>query len=263
MQFDFSDLREEFNMSQKDVDGLLDYTVKEITAAFAQEWENQASQNLHSSRNLYMRSIIVSDPGQFKGAVELVNDVPNMIESGKPPYDMKPALLNGKKAKTGKNGKKYNTVPYSIGTPDALEENFSTIMPEAVYEAVKSKPQDIPIVGGVRTQGLTKDEIPEQYREPQSKLVTVINTKFDAEWKKYTHKSSIYEGIIRQKSNVTGQNSYMSFRRVSENSDPLAWIHPGFVAMNLAEKAYDALDIQSVSTNAIDNYLIKSGFASE
>lgn len=260
MQFDFSDLREEFNMSQKDVDGLLDYTVKEITAAFAQEWENQASQNLHSSRNLYMRSIVVSDPGPFKGAVELVNDVPNMIESGKPPYDMKPVLLNGKKAKTGKNGKKYNTVPYSIGTPEALEENFSTIMPEAIYEAVKSKPQDIPIVGGVRTQGLTKAEIPEQYREPIKKMV--FNPKSEA-FEEYTHKSSIYEGIVRQKSNVTGQNSYMSFRRVSENSDPLAWIHPGFTAMNLAEKAYDALDIQSVSTNAIDNYLIKSGFASE
>jgi len=260
LQFDFSDLREEFNMSQKDVDGLLDYTVKEITAAYAQEWENQASQNLHSSRNLYMRSIIVSDPGQFKGAVELVNDVPNMIESGRPPFDMKPTLINGKKAKTGKNGKKYNTVPYSIGNPEALEENFSTIMPKKVYEAIKDKPQDINIVGGVRSAGLTKAELPEQYREPVTK--TVFDPKSQT-FQEYTHKNSIYEGIIRQKSNVTKQNSYVSFRRVSENSDPLSWLHPGFVAMNLADKAYRQFDIASVSTRAIDEYLIKAGFASQ
>ena len=136
LQFDFSDLREEFSMSQKDVDGLLDYTIKEITAAYAQEWENQASLNLHSSRNLYMRSIIVSDPGKFKGAVELVNDVPNMIESGKPPYDMKPTLINGRKSKVGKNGKRYNTVPFSIGIPTSLEENFATIMPKEVYSVI-------------------------------------------------------------------------------------------------------------------------------
>lgn len=260
LQFDFGDLREEFNLSQDQVEGLLDYTVKEVTASFAQEWENQAMNSLNSSRNEYMRSIIVSDPGKFQGAVELVNEVPNMIESGRQPWDMKPSFLNGKKAKTGKDGKKYSTIPYSIGTPSALEENFSTILPQPVYDVILQKPQDIPVAGGVRTKGLTNPELPEKYRDPITKMVP--NPKSGV-FEKYTHKSSIYEGVVRQKSNITGQNSYVSFRRVSEDSDPLSWIHPGFSAMNLAEKALQQLDIPSVSTNAIDNYLEQLGFASK
>lgn len=260
LSFDFGDLREEFNLSQDNIDNLLDFTVKEVTAAFAEEWEKQASQNLSSSRNEYMRSIIVTDPGKFQGAVELVNDVPNMIESGKPPFDMKPFLLNGKKSKTNKSGGKYNIVPFSIGTPEALEENFSTIMPQPVYDVILQKPQDVPTVGGMRSKGLTKDELPEAYRAPISKMVFDPRSE---KFEKYTHKNSIYEGITRIKSNITNQNSYVSWRVVSEKSDPLAWIHPGFTAMNLAEKALESLDIPSVSTQAIDQFLNKMGFASE
>lgn len=260
IQFDFSSLRDEFSMSQQDVDGLLDFAVKEITAEFANKWEEQAARELHSTRNLYIRSIIVTDPGKFMGAVELTNDVPNMIESGASPYDMKPILLGGEKVKYTVEGKKYTTVPFSIGTPKALPENFSTIMPEPVYEAIKQKPFEVEIPGGVRTKGLTEMEVPEKYRLPETRKVPIPKSKAFGE---YTHKSSIYQGIVRQKSDVTGQNSYTSFRRVSENSDPLSWIHPGFTAANLAEKAMEQMDFASASTKSIDNFLIQHGFANE
>ena len=260
MQFDFGDLREEFSMTQKDIDGLLDFTVKEVTAHFANEWEQVASRELKSSRNLYMRSIVVSNPGKFMGAVELVNDVPNMIESGRGPYDMKPILLGGGKVKIGSDGSRYNTIPFSIGVPTSLPENFSTILPEPVYGAILQKPFEVSIPGGVRTKGLTSPEIPEKYRTPITKQVPIPESKAFGE---YTHKSSIYQGIVRQKSEVTGQNSYVSFRRVSENSDPLSWIHPGFTAKNLAEKALETFNAPAVSSKAIDKYLTQFGFASE
>src|SRR5690606_15122005 len=137
INLDFSGLVEEFSMSRKEVDSILDYTVKESAARFATLWEREAGQ-LGSTRNLYMRSIVVSDPGEFLASVELTNDLPNMIESGAGPFDMKPILLGGSKVKMGSSGK-YITVPFSIGTPGALKENFSTIMPPSVYEVIRQK----------------------------------------------------------------------------------------------------------------------------
>lgn len=259
IQLDFSDLREEFSMSQGDVNKLLDFTVKEVAAKFATLWEKEAAKELSSSRNLYMRSIVVTNPGPGMGAVELVNDIPNMIESGAAPWDMKPDLLNGPKAKVGENGKRFNTIPYSIGTPNALPENFSTIMPNDIYQTIKEKPQDIKIPGGVRSKGLGAVDIPEKYMPKPKKVFDPASKTFQ----EYTIKSSIYEGIIRQKSDKTGQNSYTSFRRVSENSDPLSWLHPGFKARNFAEAAITKLDLPREVSKAIDKHLIKEGYATE
>lgn len=260
LNFDFQPFRDELNMSQSDIDDLLDFTVKEVTASFAEEWEKQASENLNSTRNQYMRSIVVTNPAKFQGAVELIGDVPNMVESGRGPFDMKPFLLNGKNSKVDKYGNRYNIVPFSIGTPEALEENFTTIMPTEVYEVAKELETDISTVGGMRSQGVTSDMLPEKYREKITK--NVFNPKSER-FEEYTHKNSIYEGITKYKSEVTNQNSYMSFRRVSEKSDPLSWIHSGFTAMNLAEKALQELNVPRVSSNAIDNFLSQHGFASE
>lgn len=254
IEADFSTIRDEFSLSEKQIDQLLDFTVKEVTAKFASLWEQEAANTLYSSRNLYMRSIIVTDPGMFMGGVELVNDLPNMIESGANAFDMKPNFLNGPNAKTGEDGKKYNTIPYSVGVPTSLPENFSTIMPQEVYDVILEKPQEIPIAGGVRSEGLTRDELPEQYREPIEKEVYNPNSE---RFEKYKHKSSIYEGMARQKSMVTQQNSYVSFRRVSENSDDLAWLHPGLFPRDLAEKALAKLDVPSEVGNAIDNFLLR------
>lgn len=258
INLDFSDLAEEFSLSRKEIDGILDYTVKETAAKFASLWEREAGK-LGSTRNLYMRSIVVSNPGEFLAAVELSNDLPNMIESGTGPFDMKPILLGGGKVKTGPRGK-YVTVPFSIGTPGALKENFSTIMPASVYKVARQQTTDIQVVGGSRSKGLSKNDLPAEYREPITK--EVFNPK-SQNFEKYTHKSSIYEGIIKQRSNVTNQNSYVGFRRVSLNSDPLSWIHPGFTARNFAEKALDKLDLPRTVSDAIDNFLIEKGYVSE
>jgi hypothetical protein len=254
---DTTSLRQEFDLTQKDVEKLIDYTTKEIGAQFATEWEKAAQTELSSSREQYIRSIVVTDPGMGMSAVELVGEVPNMIEAGAPPFDMKPGLLNGPNAKTTSTGKKINTVPFKIGTPGALSENFSTIFPESVYEVMKTYAQDIEIPGGMTTKGLESGDIPAPYDKPRTRTVPIPNSDRHGE---YVHKSSIYQGIQRQRSNVTNQNSYVSFRRVSEGSDPLSWIHPGFKPANLAEKAMDNLKIDQVMGRSIDNFLIQNGF---
>ena len=47
----------------------------------------------------------------------------------------------------------------------------------------------------------------------------------------------------------------MNFRRVSENSDPGAWIHPGFEAKHLMEAAIDEMDVDNIVDQTVDEFL--------
>jgi hypothetical protein len=244
---DTSTLVEEFSLDQNDVNKLLDFTVKQITARFAEEWEKNAVRELKSSRQQYINSLVVVDEGQAKGAVVLVGQLPNMIEQGTSSFDMKESFLKGPNAKTGENGKKYNTIPFSVGTPGALEENFNGgVMPKEIYAIAKNKEVGKPVTSEDLKQ------VPQSLREPQKKKIEIPESK---SFKEYQHKNSIYEGITKSKDSVTGQNSYQSFRRVSENSDPDSWIHPGIEAHNIAQKALDSFDIPTIVGESIDMFL--------
>lgn len=250
---DTSSISEQFSFDQSQINDLMDFTIKEITSAFAAQWENLAIDNLKSSRQQYINSLIVVDEGFAKGAVVLVGWLPNAVENGLESYDMKPGFLDGPNAKQGKSGK-YNTIPFGFGTPGALEENFSGgILPQGVYDVVKGKPQTVVLKGGGRaSQGLKLEELPQRFQQPQAKSIKQTQSK---SFKEYQHKNSIYEGIRKVKDSVTGQNSYQSFRRVSENSDPDSWIHPGIDAAHLAQKTLDQFDIPSETGRAIDKFL--------
>jgi hypothetical protein len=244
---DTSTLVDEFTLDQDDVNKLLDFTVKQLTARFAEEWEKNAIRELKSSRQQYINSLVVVDEGQAKGAVVLVGQLPNMIEQGVGSFDMKEGILKGPNAKISEDGKKYNTIPFSIGTPGALEENFNGgVMPEEIHSIAKKKEVDKPITSeDLKT-------LPKALREPQKKKIVMPESK---SFREYQHKNSIYEGITKTKDSVTGQTSYQSFRRVSENSDPDAFIHPGIDAHNIAQKTLDSFDVPTIVGESIDMFL--------
>lgn len=238
---DVSELVNSYEFDQRQIDDLLDFTVKEVTNRFAEAWINEANMSLKSARQEYISNINVVDEGRARGAVVLTGWLPNAVESGVNEFDIKEGLLSGPNAKTGQNGARYNTVPFSFGTPSALPENFSNIMPKEVYQVVKSKPFERTLKGGgVSTDPLKDSEIPVQFRAPKKKQVKLGDLTGE-----YTHKSSIFQGIRKQRDPVTKQNRYTSFRRVSDNSDPLSWIHPGIEARGLAERTLDNFDVPS------------------
>jgi hypothetical protein len=231
IKIDPSPIVERYSLSQDDINDLMDFTIKEITRRFANALEIEANNTLKEARLDYISNIHVIDEGFAKGSVVLTGWLPNAIENGKPAWDMKPDFLSGPNAKITASGTKYNTIPFSHGTPDALEENFNGgIMPDEVYDIVKNKPiredknTSLPIV---------KDELPKALQEPQAKKVKMPSTGAIVDYK---HKNSIYEGIRKERDNTTKQNRYTSFRRVSENSDPASWIHPGFPRTDLFGK---------------------------
>lgn len=260
---DSSSLIDAFNLSEKQIGDLLDFMVKEVTAEFANKWEEMAGRNLHSSRDEYVRGIQVIDQGRFKGAVVLTGFFPVALETGISAYDMKEGLLKGKNAKVSKSGTRYNTVPFRFSTPGALGESaiFSSKLPEEVYRAIMDKPFVRKVQGGgIATQGLKVDEIPVKFRAAITRPAPV-RQPLPIRFKEYTHKSSIYKGVSRVNDPVTGQNRYTSFRRVSDNSDPNSWVHPGFDAKNLGEKTLSSFDPEKITTRAIDLFLRSNGLA--
>jgi hypothetical protein len=66
-------------------------------------------------------------------------------------------------------------------------------------------------------------------------------------WGNYTWKTSPFQGIIRTqtiggKAVPGGKSAYLTIRTVSKNSDPASWIHPGWRACNLIERASESLN---------------------
>jgi hypothetical protein len=255
------DILEQYQISQKEVEDVIDYTVKQITAAFAVKWEETAKNSLSSTRDRYVQNLKVVDEGRMAGAVILdysKDPLIKMIEEGASAFDMKEGFKNSSKKHIKKDGGWYLTIPFKIGTPDSqVTSGFANIMPQEVYNIVKKKDAN-PITN--KSQGLSKTEVPTEFQAPKIRAAIVIpeSTTF----KEYQHKASIHQGIFKQKDSITGQVSYGSFRRVSDKSDESSWVFPGLDAKNLAEKAYSEFEsnMQTVLEGAMDSALSYFGF---
>lgn len=250
INIDTMDLSREFDLTREDVDDLKSNVVKTVTKVVHTAWREQAKKSLGSTRNQYMNSIIAGELGPFTNTLTLVGTLPNMIESGKDPFDMKKGFeASDKKIITrDKDGNLgwYLTIPFTWAQTGSLGESqsFTGVMPKDIQNALKSKQ---------KTHGqeasLTLSDIPSEFKIPKARPpIKLLDSVMVPE---YQHKSSIYEGMSQKKKG----GSIMSFRRVSSNSDDASWWHSGIKAHNLAEKAVVDAKIPEVVKDIIDNYL--------
>lgn len=146
-----------------------------------------------------------------------------LIEEGQPPRDMKPQMLASPKAKTGKDGKKYVTVPFRHGTPGA-----TTIpnMPKSVYSQAKN------LGYSRRNGGLDTKRYTWGGRLGESPIGQRSHTG-NHPGAGYTWRTGQYSGMVRV--GQPGHSQYLSFRRLSENSDPKAWQFPGVKPKKIRE----------------------------
>lgn len=245
---DTDTIRDSYDVSEQQVENIIDSVTKDITLAYAGYLEQQAKENLHKTRNIYIRNIKILEEGRMKGAVLLdysKNPLVRMIEEGASAFDMKIGFEQSSKKHTKANGGWYLTIPFREASADAIGEAdiFSgSKLPEEVYEVVKEKSADIPTSSGAfKSKGLTLTEIPEKFRIPQTRAaVTSIIT--NERYEEYKNKTSIYAGISKVQDPITGQSSYQSFRRVSDKSDANSWIFPGIEAKHLTDRAMTDLE---------------------
>ncbi|MBJ7437025.1 MAG: hypothetical protein JHC54_15375 [Acinetobacter sp.] len=258
---DTTELAQEFQLSRENVEQLLDFCAKEIAAAVAYNWDSQAKTALRSLREVYRRGLLVEKGGNGVAHIVLVGVLPNMIEQGASAFDMKEGFAKSNKVKHNKKGGWYLTVPMRHGTPGIVGESsvFSTIMPQSVYVAVRNNTvSNKTSVNGQRQvgTGLAASDLPVEFQDKKVRGAfsdRITRTTFDA----YEHKSPIYQGLRRDEKtyeNAT-QGQYTTFRRVSANSDKNAWIHRGFLPLNLGQKALQATPIPTILDRAIDQFL--------
>jgi len=146
-----------------------------------------------------------------------------LIEDGQPPRDMKPKMLASPKAKEGKDGKKYITVPFRHGTPGAVT---MPAMPKNVYNQVKR------LGYSRRNGGLDTKQYTWGGRLGNSALGQRSHSG-DHPGAGYTWRTGQYSGMVRV--GQPGHSQYLTFRRLSENSDPKSWRFPGVKPRKIRE----------------------------
>jgi len=265
-EFDLQETIDEFTLNDSQVTEMCNAASQALTIEIHRQWGEEAKQALGSTRNSYLRGLIIRNEGKGENSVILLGKLNNMIESGAEPYDMKVGFAKSEKVKYTKAGNWYLTIPFRFATPGAIGESevFDGVMPQEIYDIIKDKQANIIDGEGnsiQRAEALTNDEIPLQYQTPSTRAsVTIasINKVFDS----YTAKTNIYEGMIRNQKTYqeASQSTYNTFRRVSKNSSPDSWIHPGFTAKNLLDKGLANVDEDTLVNNVVDKILADYGF---
>lgn len=206
-------------------------------AVVKDEWQRRVQQKLNSTRPLYLMGLnfdsVVYPYGNdaFSGAVILKGKFPNMLEAGFPAFDEKIGFSKSSRKHTSKSGGWYLTIPMRHSTPGSFM--YGNPMPKNIYGQVKklNNREHINVPGGQKTS-----------------------------WTGYVHKNNIYDGLTRiiksyhnpDTGKTTKQSYYLTFRRVSDKSDPLSWMHPGYSGVKIAD------ELQSFALQTLERELKKN-----
>jgi hypothetical protein len=231
IKVDVSEIQDEFDISQKDVDDLKEEILSGLINGLYDNWQMAVTNSSlnPNTKKIYSQTLDKFKTSRFVGGVGLTRGgniwLANAIEEGIGAFDMKEKMLQSKKAKTGKLGQKYITIPFRIGTPTS---DFQVIMSNTTYQIAKSLEGKQQI-----RQGQLKGKDAEKRIRPMIKTQTRI-------FNEYKHKSSVFAGI--QKGQGKNQGQYHTLRRISNAPQPMgsddnSWIHKGIQAYHLAEKA--------------------------
>lgn len=259
---DIDEIIQELSLPTNVADSIVEQCVDEVTKEIYEAWKREASDKLKSTRTDYIEGLDVRIVSKYNRQIVLTGALNNMLERGASPFDMKLHFSKSRKVKysthTDKNGNMstrwYLTIPFRVGTPGIVGENpvFSNIMPKTIHRIMKSKLPD---------SALKKSEIPSPYDVPKSRSAINIPSK-NINFPEYTHRSSIFQGMVKKTAayGKTTQNTYMTFRRVGEASDPNSWIHSGIKAYDLLGNSIKKLDIQTIAENKVDEILESLGY---
>ncbi|VVB53217.1 Uncharacterised protein [uncultured archaeon] len=187
--------------SEYDMEDFRQGVMDNVEAEALADWEHLAAATLGDTAEEYIDSITSEKHGADKVVLKLDGTLAEMQEKGAEPFDMKPGLLAGES---------YRVIPITHGNPNKGGKNA---MSKQAYSKVKNlhygqrSSQDFGRAGKNKTTGQ----------------------------KHTTHKLT---GIMKptKRAAKTYGSDFVTFRAVSVNSNPKAWWHPGFQALNLVEQ---------------------------
>jgi hypothetical protein len=271
ISIDLTELQSEFGLLQSQVDSLGSVLVSAITDRIFNNWRVAAMHGLSSTRKAYINGLkegeglrigIVNSTHKF---IILTGDLALMIEEGAGAFDMKEKMLNSPKVKTTSKGVRFMTIPFRHATAGSIGESevFANVMPKEINQIVKNLLPTKTTAQGNKTSGenLKFGSIPEQYQIPKTRAA-FSDLKTMKTYPEYTHQNSIYEGMVRNEKDYENrkQSTYATFRRISDNSSPMSWIHRGIAARNFAQKALANTNVDDITKKTEDEFLINLGF---
>ena len=212
------------------IEGMFPHLLQQVEKAsymYLKLWRNYASgasipgttRTISVRTGAYLRSIQLSKKSQTRHEIYTDSPLHKTIEEGSPERDMKPDLLGGPKARTSKDGAKYNIIPFRHGVPGTT--SVAPPMPLNVYTFMK--PQKTAVSSRL-------DKANKAYQWG-SKLAAARGGKAGTAKTgagEYTWKTGKFTGMVRMQTSTTKakRSMYMTFRVVSSKSDPASWIYP-------------------------------------
>lgn len=250
IHIDLTEVIEEFALTGDQAKQLGTEIIDRVVSEYATKWENLVNKGLKKTRSLYKRAMYVqreSDTSVVFGLKPGDNGLALAIEDGKPPFDEKTGFAASAKRKIKVGGGWYLTIPFRYASAGALAEStlFSGVLPKEVYEAAKN----------AAGRPLKTSQLPSQYQQLGKRKE--IQTA-EGVIPEYVHKAPKFQGLVRIEVGATQEEKrggYFTFRRVSDKSEPLSWIHPGFEARKFMDKALDESQVEKVADMAIDEFL--------
>lgn len=256
---DLTDVFDEFNLLESQAAAMTKQVIDDVTVRVVRNWKQEAARGLKSSRAEYVRSVYWSESSARRNVIVLMGSLPNMIESGAQPFDLKEGFEKSGKVKHKKDGGWYLTIPFRWATPGSLGENvaFAGVMPQDVYSLARQlRPRRTAAGASSAGQSLSASALPAS-RQNLGTRRAVSNALTGQNFPAYQHRSPLMAGMQRNEKTYAAatQSSFSTFRRVSDKSDPNSWIHTGIQARNFAEKAFQKTDFDTIVNNSIDRFL--------
>lgn len=219
VRVNLNDLGVNDTLSPQIVD-VVENSIRTSLALVRDRWQTEVQNKLNSTRPLYLQglqfdSIMYPYESPLSGAVVLKGELPNMLEKGYGAFDIKIGFSKSPKITKKKNGGWYLTIPFRHSTPKAFM--YGQAMTKDVYKVAKKLN---PYHSGLGNTSLNWPGAG------------------DVSWTGYQHKTNKYNGMVRivKSYQKATQSQYMTFRRVSDRSDPSSWWHPGYAGVHAAEK---------------------------
>ncbi|RTL20075.1 MAG: hypothetical protein EKK55_18330 [Rhodocyclaceae bacterium] len=204
----------------------------------------QAQRRLRTSARDYVAGIgdveIRNDGATVEAKIRLTGALPNMVEHGAAPWDLRTTVLASPRAKVTAAGHRYMSIPFRHMGPDATGRNAAPM--GSHYDSARST--------GLGTPGpLTSDEARKLGRAVWSRAKRLKpgpgggarggeRLGAQADPLRPRHVMDPYQGMTR--SGSARQTQYMTFRTISTNpatmrgdAGGMNWRHPGVVGRRL------------------------------
>lgn len=267
-RIDLSDVIIGEGLSRRDSQELASRVVSENLFAIYNNIYQNANRSLKKSRGAYLDGLQVTEVKRLRGRVELVGALANMVEQGATAFDIKEGMAASSKRKIKKGGGWYMTIPFRIGTPNAIgNKGFAGNMPSNLYGVVRRNKAKETAMGGTTVSGKGVN-----YGQLQSTNNTQLNKReaikkedglglSAAQRKEYVSKAPLMLGLMRSQKTYekATQGQYNTFRRISDKSPANSWIHRGIKARRFFDRALRETNMEDLTFNIIDEYLTEIG----